>query len=67
MMHEKLNVLWMGIATWEFDFLPPGLIAIQILPSMQYKASFSNIKSVFDIAVAVMIVIWKKLFYKKYF
>ena len=26
-----------------------------------------DIKSVFGIAVAVVVVIWKKLFYKKYF
>jgi hypothetical protein len=34
---------------------------------MYYYCSTKKAKSVFGIAIVVVVVIWKKLFYKKYF
>jgi len=56
-----------------FSTLQPTCETIWIMNTI-YKAIFAaappkkkHTYSVFGIAVAVMVVIWKKLFYKKYF
>jgi hypothetical protein len=48
---------------WEY-WIWVGLLSSQCQQQVTFK---KGVKSVFGIAVAVVVVIWKKLFYKKYF